>query len=145
MGRRACSLALLTILVISIGTQGCAPPPDREAAVRAIIEAAEQAAESRDVGAALALVSDDYADSSGRDREGLRQFLRGYFALNPKIDLLVLVESIEFPDDTRARVRLQVTSLTRGSRLALDNEAFSLELFNEDGKWRLQRAERNRY
>lgn len=136
--------SLLALAILCIAIPGCRQPPDQETAVRAVIEAAERAAETRDVGAAMALVSAGYADSSGRERDGLRQFLRGWFALNPKIDLLVFIESIEFPDSLRARVLVQVTSLTRGSRLGLDNEAFSLELFNEEGEWRLQRAERIR-
>lgn len=135
---------LLALVVLCIAVLGCAPPTNQETAVRAVVEAAEQAAEARDVHAAMALVSADYADSRGRERDGLRQFIRGYFALNPKIDLLVFVESIEFPDSLRARILVQVTSLTRGSRMGLDNEAFSLELFNEEGTWRLQRAERLR-
>lgn len=122
----------------------CSPAPDRESAVRAVLEAAETAAEARDVGAAMELVSADYGDDAGRDRNALRAFVRGWFALNPRIELLVAVQGIEFPESNRARVRLQVASVTRGAGLSVDGERFVVELLDEGGEWRLLRATRAR-
>jgi hypothetical protein len=129
------SIMLASVL---LALHACGPKPDREAAVRAVLEQAEQAAESRDVGAAMELVSEDYADAEGLDRRGLQQFVRGYFVLNPRIELLVRIESLEFPEGNRARLRLQIGSL--GTRLEADR--FTIELVDESGSWRLLRAER---
>jgi hypothetical protein len=57
------------------------------------------AAEARDASDVLDLVADDYEDAQGFDRAQLRNFLRGYFLAHPKIELLVNIESLEFPAD----------------------------------------------
>ena len=131
---------MATICVLA-SLSACAPTAPPELAVRAVIEQAEVAAESRDVGAALELVSADYADATGLDRLGLQRYIRGYFALNPRIELLLQVQSIEFPEPNRARVALRIASV---GRTQLDADQFRLELVDEDGNWRLLRAERVR-
>ncbi len=136
--------ALLLGAVLGVALTGCGSAPDRETAVRAVLEAAETAAEARDVSAAMELVSADYGDDAGRDRAALRAFVRGWFALNPRIELLVNVQGVEFPDANRARVRLQVASVSRGAGLSVDGDRFVVELLDEDGEWRLLRASRAR-
>ena len=127
---------------------GCAAGDDREAAVRRVLADAEAAAEARDVGDAIELVSADYADARGLDRDGLRNVIRGYFALNPSLELVVRVESLGFPDLNRARARLQVLSAGRErgdgapGRFDVDLGRFDVELVDEDGDWRLLRADR---
>jgi hypothetical protein len=127
---------------------GCAACDDREAAVRRVLAAAEAAAEARDVGDAMALVSADYADARGLDRDGLRSVVHGYFALNPSLELVVRVESLDFPDANRARARLQVLSAGReqggggGGGFELDLGRFDVDLVEERGDWRLLRADR---
>lgn len=71
-------LAVLTGLVLLARLAGCGAADDRNTAVRRVLEQAEQAAEARDVGDAMALVSADYLDSRGLDRDGLRNVVRGY-------------------------------------------------------------------
>jgi hypothetical protein len=51
---------------------------------------------------------------------------------------------VEFPDANRARVRLQVASVSRGAGLSVDGDRFVVELLDEDGEWRLLRASRAR-
>jgi hypothetical protein len=127
---------------------GCAPGDNREAAVRRVLAEAEAAAEARDVGDAMALVSADYADRRGLDRDGLRNVVRGYFALNPSLELVVRIESLDFPDVNRARARLQVLSAGReqgdgrAGGFELDLGRFDVELVEERGDWRLLRADR---
>lgn len=139
---RSFLLAGVGALLATLGA--CSRAPDREAAVRAVLATAESAAEARDVGAALELVSADYGDEAGRDRAALRAFVRGWFALNPRIELLVTVQGIEFPDANRARVRLLVASVTRGAGLSVDGDRFVVELIDENGDWRLLRTARAR-
>lgn len=122
----------------------CQSAGDPEAAVRDVIAAGEAAAEARDVGAALELVSTDYADDRGQDRAALGNFLRGWFALNPRVELVVRIESVEFPEPNRARVQLAVTSLSSRGRLAVDGERLTAEFVDESGDWRLLRVARAR-
>jgi hypothetical protein len=107
--------------------------------VRELVANAELAAEARDTSDLLALVADDYEDANGFDKTRLRDFLRGYFLVNPKIELLVNVENLEFPADGLARAELSITrvSLSDPQRLHL-----KVELRRTDGEWRVQRADR---
>jgi hypothetical protein len=132
--------ALLMICLVSL--VACGKPSDPEQAVRAMLVAAEKAAETRDVGAAMDLVSADYRDAEGRDPAQLRQYLRGYFALNPRVELIVHEESIEFPDVNRARIALRIVQV--GGRRSIEGERFTIELVDEAGTWRLLRTERTR-
>ena len=59
-------------------------------------------------------VADDYADAQGLDKTQLQNFLRGYFLAHPKLELLVNIESLEFPVDGLAQA--VVTVATRGAR-----------------------------
>ncbi len=138
----AARVATTAVLLLGAALGGCGVPPERETAVRATLAAAERAAEERDVAAALALVSADYGDDAGRDRAALRRFLRGWFALNPEVELLVTVEQLEFPDANRARARLRVAALSHGAGLTIDGDRFVVELVDENGTWRMLRAAR---
>jgi hypothetical protein len=121
----------------------CTARETPEARVRAVIAAAEAAAEARDVGDALDLVSVEYRDARGLDRDGLRSFVRGYFALNPRIELVVKVDDVEIAGPELARARVTVGALnTGGGRLDVDAERFDLEFVREDDEWRLRRADR---
>ena len=132
--------ALLILCFASL--LACSRPSDPEQAVRAVLVAAEKAAETRDVSAAMELVSEDYRDAEGRDPAQLRQYLRGYFALNPRVELIVHEESIEFPEVNRARIQSRIVQV--GGRRSIDGERFTIELVDESGTWRLLRTERTR-
>jgi hypothetical protein len=120
---------------------------DPEQQVRAVLAAAESAAEARDVSEAMDLVADGYADARGLDKSQLRNFVRGYFAIHPSISILMRVESLEFPADDLARARVTVGMLGRQGAeenwsLAADVETFDVELIREGEDWRLLRADR---
>ncbi len=142
--KRAAVAALAVFAAVAVlgPLAGCGTADDRETAVRKVLEQAEQAAEARDVGDAMALVSADYLDARGLDRDGLRNAVRGYFVLNPSLRLAVRVQSLQFPDSNRARARLQVGSVGRGSGgVDLDLGRFDVQLVEEGGDWRLLRAD----
>jgi hypothetical protein len=126
---------------------GCAREDSPEQRVRAVIAAAEEAGEARDVSAAMRLVARDYADARGFDRDGLARFVRGYFVLNQSIRLLVRVDDVQFPADELAQARVTVGMLgTRGPEaedwtLAADIYEFDIELVKDDDEWLLRRAE----
>jgi hypothetical protein len=129
----------VTFAVISLGACGARTSDDEQ--VRAVFAGAETAAEDRDASDVLAFVADDYEDANGNDKIQLQNFLRGYFLANPKIELLVNVESLEFPADGLAQAQLSVTrvSLSDPDRLHLE-----VELRRAGGEWRVKRAERIR-
>ncbi len=135
------ALRMIALAVLAASLSGCGTRPEPELAVRTVIEQAESGAEARDVGAVMDLVSDDYSDAAGRDRRALRALVRGYFVVNPQIELLLQIGSVEFPESNRARVRLRATSI---GRTQLDAQAWQLDLVEESGEWRLLRAERFR-
>src|SRR5512138_3366353 len=86
----------------------CSSPSSDDARVRALIDAAEKAAESRDVGDVLDVVAPDYSDAQGNSRDSLRAFLRVFFAAHPKLELVTSVDELTFPVDGLARARVTV-------------------------------------
>jgi hypothetical protein len=126
-----------TLAAISLGS--CAERSSDEEQVRELIAQVEAAAEARDTADVLAFVADDYEDSRGFDKSQLQNFLRGYFLANPKVELLVNVESLEFPADGLAQAKLTVTRLSLSDP---DHERLEVELRRGDRGWRVRRAER---
>ena len=129
----------VTSIVISLNA--CGARSSDEEQVRDLFASAETAAEERDASDVLALVADDYEDANGSDKTQLRDFLRGYFLVNPKLELLVNVESLEFPADGIAQAELTVTrvSLSDPQQLRLE-----VELRRTGNDWRMKRADRIR-
>ena len=107
------------IFVAAILLAACGAKSSDEEQVRALIDAVETAAEARDTSDVLEHVADDYADSHGFDKTQLQNFLRGYFLAHPKVELLVNIESLEFPVDGLAQAsHLRRHGGTYGSRPA---------------------------
>jgi hypothetical protein len=129
----------LVAFAFAVALVACAREGSPEAEVRAVITAAEEAAEAGDVSAAMDLVADEYADANGFDRQELRNFVRGYFLMNPSMKLLVRVEDVQFPADELAQARVTVGVLGQGLETQL--ETFDVELVKEDDDWRLRRAD----
>jgi hypothetical protein len=124
----------LVAFAFAVALVACAREGSPEAEVRAVITAAEEAAEAGDVSAAMDLVADEYADANGFDRQELR-----YFLMNPSMKLLVRVEDVQFPADELAQARVTVGVLGQGLETQL--ETFDVELVKEDDDWRLRRAD----
>jgi len=139
--------AWVAALVASTVTlAGCGRDESPEAQVREVIAAGEAAAEERDLGSLLEMVSPTFRDGNGGGRDELRQYLRGYFVMNQSVHLLTRVESVEFPYRDYARVKLSVGMLGRASTgassldLAADAKEIVLELKLEDDEWKVVRA-----
>jgi hypothetical protein len=141
-------VAILIVCLFLLQLGGCSQPASPEQQVRDVITAGEQAAEERDLGALMDLVSAQYGDESGRDAESLEQYVRGYLMLHPSIHLLTRVEEIDFPYADLARVRVTVGSLGHGAAegasfdVAADIEELEIELVREGEDWRVRRASR---
>jgi hypothetical protein len=134
------------IVAVAVLTAGCGREESPETQVRTVIAAGEVAAEARDLGGILELVSPAFRDANGGGPDELKQYLRGYFLMHQSVHLLTRVESVEFPYRDYARVQLKVGMLGRESAgatsldLAADVKEIVLELALEDDEWRVVRA-----
>ena len=131
-------LKLSLICVVLAGCGNTAGGP--EEALRAWVNAAEEAAEERDRRGLLALISENYADGRGNDYEGVGQMLRVYFLRQQSIALLVTIDDIVLSGDTAALLKLTVGMAgTNNSALGVSADAynFELELQADDDEWLL--------
>jgi ketosteroid isomerase-like protein len=127
------------ILIATILLAACGAKPSDEERVRAVIDSVEEAAEARDASEVLEYVADDYADSNGLGRAELQNFLRGYFLAHPRLELLVNIESLEFPVDGLAQAVVSVRSLELG---VPDAQRLKVEFRRTGDEWRVVRADR---
>ena len=130
----ACALAVLAT--------GCAAD-DPEAEIRALLAAAETAAEGRDTGFFGDVLGESYRDTRGNDREEMLRTLRGYFIANQRIEIVSRVDEIVVEGDGTARVVVHAGMLGRRTGAALidgidaDLYRFELALVNDDGNWQV--------
>ena len=127
------------ILLATILLAACGATTSDEQQVRALIDEVETAAEARDASDVLEHVADDFVDAGGLDKTQLRDFLRGYFLAHPRLDLVVNIESLEFPVDGLAQAVIGVTTveLTDPNRTQL-----KVEFRRSAGGWQVARADR---
>lgn len=126
----------------------CTSPDSPEAQLRALIEQAETAAESKDLGELKDLVSERYGDDNGLDRQKLTRLLQFYFMRQQSIHLFTRIRSITLPTPGQARIELLVAMAGRPipaaeelARLQADLFRFDLELVDEGrGAWKVVRA-----
>lgn len=131
----------LVLSSLCLFAAGCgAPAESPEAAIRAWVARGEAAAEARDRGSLLDMVSADYADARGNDREEIGDILRLIFLRQQSIALLTSIEDITLNGDTAALVSLTVGMAgMKGGALGLRADAynFEFELEKPDDDWLL--------
>lgn len=121
----------------------CSGGSDPEQELRQLLAEAETAAEARDTGYFGDLISADYRDTRGNDRDRLVNLLRGYFLTHQRIEIVTRVDEIEIEAADAARATLGVAlvgqrsgaDLLSGLRGELDT--LRLEFVREDGDWRI--------
>jgi len=137
-----------SLAVLALCLAACGPKTTPEQEVRDVIAQGEHAAEQRDFGSLMKLVSAKYSDDAGRDADTLEQYVRAYLMIHPSIHLLTRVDSIDFPYKDMARVHVTVGSLATeaGESSSFDHAAdvqeLEIELVREDEQWRVRRASR---
>jgi len=131
-------MKFLTLLAATLLT-ACSSSSSDEARVRSVIDSVEAAAEARDASDVLEHVADNYADSRGMDKAELRDSLRGYFLMHPKLQLLVTIESLEFPVDGLAQAVVTVAAVEFTDP---DLQRLKVEFRRAGGDWRVVRADR---
>ncbi len=136
-------MKFLAVLILSTGVfaslAACGARSSNEEEVRELFARGEQAAEERDSSDILDLVAENYGDSQGFDKRELGNFLRAWLLANPKVELIVNVESIEFPADGLAQAIVGVASVSLSDP---EVERLSVELRRIDGEWLVTRADR---
>jgi hypothetical protein len=136
-------MKFLTLLFTTVLLGACGTKSSDAEEVRALVASIEEAAEARDTSDVLARVAPDYSDRQGLDKSQLQNFLRGYFLSHPKIELLVNIESLEFPADGLARARVGIASVAL-DQLGGDTVTLDVELRRPQGEWLVTRADRVR-
>ena len=129
-------LSLICAVLAGCGSSSSGP----EDALRSWVSEAEVAAEERDRGGLLALISENYADGRGNDYEGVGQMLRIYFLRQQSVALLTTIDEIVLADDTAAMLKLTVGMAgLNNSALGVSADAynFELELQIDDDEWLL--------
>lgn len=119
---------------------GCGDVPAPEEALRSWVAEAERAAEDRDHGALLALVSEDYADARGNDRAAVGRVLRWWLLRHKRIGLLVDIDEIDVLGEDAAELALTVGMAATNDRalgFSADAYRFELDLEKRGGDWRL--------
>jgi hypothetical protein len=148
---------MLALVLCAGGVLGCAPASAPEQQVRDVIAAGKAAAEDRDHRALMALVSHDFTDGQGGDAASVSQYLRAYLISHPGLRLATRIDSVKFPYDDMAQVRVTVGTLAGGMAgelpgdkgaaeakrldVAANLHSVELELQREGGDWKVTRAE----
>jgi len=121
---------------------GCAAS-DPEAEIRALLAAAEDAAEARDVGFFGDAIGDNYRDARGNDRAAMLRMLRGLFIANQRIEIVSRIDEIVIEGGDAARAVVHAGMVGRRTDAALidgldaDLYRFELELVNDGGNWQI--------
>ncbi len=137
-------------LVAALILAGCADePPSPEREIAALLDQFRAAASERDVGAVLELVSEDYADSAGRDKNAIKAVVLRYFMGHEAIHVFHQVRGIELADPPQAahvRVSAALTGapvVEVGELETLNADLFKFEVTvarEGDGAWRIRSA-----
>jgi hypothetical protein len=135
------------LFIIASLLSACGSGDSPEAQVRRTIDTLETAAEARDVGDVMQVVSSDFRDAYGHGPEDIGRNLRGYFIANQSVHLLTRIGKIDFPASDEARLQMTVGMVGREADaaaawdLAADLYDFDVTLRREDGQWKVTYAE----
>ncbi len=120
---------------------GCGgPEAGPEEQVRQWLSAGQQAAETKERGDLLDLISPSYVDSRGLDRDDIGDRLRVYFLRQQSIKLLTSIEDIRLYGDSAAEVDLTVGMAGKNDSVfgfSADAYRFQLELERDGDDWLL--------
>jgi hypothetical protein len=134
-------LGPLAFTAALLGT-GCSPD-DPDAEVRAVLAAAEAAAESRDTGFFRDFVGSGYRDARGNDREQLLNMVRGYFIANQRIEIVSRIEEVRLDGAGAADAVVHAALVGQRAGESLlggiggDFYRFEIELIDDGGEWRM--------
>jgi len=139
--------AAAAALLLLCACRGPSTPP--EVQLREMLDRAETAAETRDLGALRKLIAADYTDVYGHDRRAIDALLRFYVAQHHSIYVLKFVREVELPEPGRARAVIlagisgqPIADASQLEPARADLLRFTLDLRDEGGgKWTVARAQ----
>ena len=132
------SIVSLVFLVLQTGCGGPEAGPEEQ--LRQWVSAGAQAAETRERGDFLDLISPAYTDSRGFDRDDIGDILRVHFLRQHSIKLLTKIDGIRLYGDTAAEVELTVGMAGQNDSVfgfSADAYRFQLELERDGDDWLL--------
>lgn len=134
-------MRLVTVCMVSAILAACGgPAAGPEEALRQWIADAEAAAEDLDRRGLVAMVSVNYADGRGNNRDAVDKLLRFYFLRQKSVALVMKIDKLTVIDETAAEVLVTaagVGTTTRALGVNADAYQFALELEKDDDEWML--------
>jgi hypothetical protein len=138
-GNRARFLATVLAGVLLGGCGG--PDGGPEEALRAWVSQGHEAAEGKDRGTLVDMISPAYADARGNSRDDLENMMRFYFLRQNKVALITRIDELKIIDDSAAELVLQVGMAGTDDSAALgfnaDAYRFEMELERDGDEWLL--------
>ena len=138
--------ALLLALLLGLAP-GCRKRVSAEDQVREAIDSAAQGVRDRKVKKVAAIVSQQYADKEGHDRQAILGVLRAHILLRPNLYLVTRISSVVCEELGQCGVRMLAAmasvpteTLPDLVKLQADVYRFDLTLVDEDGSWRVRSA-----
>jgi hypothetical protein len=135
------SMRLIAIIMVAALSASCGGPTGTaDEALRGWVDAAETAAEDLDRRTLVSMISENYADARGNDRDGLDRLLRLYFLQQKTVALVMTIDELTVSDESAAEIMLTVAGIgTTGRAFGVNADAyqFSLELENVNDEWKL--------
>jgi len=136
--------ATVLIVLAACSTERASP----EARVRALIQDSAVAAEKKEIGTLKGAVSQRYGDAEGRDKRAIEGILRYHLLRHQAIHLFTRTHSVTFPQPGQALATVYVAMAGQPiadaqalARLRADFYRFEFLWAEEDGAWRVARAE----
>lgn len=134
-------LRLLLVGLLASSMLACGnPPTPPEAALRAWVAEGQRRAEAKDRSGLMDMISDDYADARGNDRDDIEKMFLAYFLRANNLKLLTSVEGVRVFGDTAGEIDLKVgMAVTHDGVLGFSADAynFELELVRDGDDWLL--------
>jgi len=134
-------MRLITISMICALLAACGGPSGGpEEALRQWVAEAQTAAGDLDRRSLVAMISENYADARGNDRDAIDKLLRLYFLRQKSVVLVMKIDEMTISDETAAEILLTVAGVgttTRAFGVNADAYQFSLELEKGDDDWLL--------
>ena len=133
---RLIAVCMICALLAACGGSVTGP----EEALRQWLADAEAAAEDLDRRDLVAMVSENYADGRGNDKDSVDKLLRFYFLRQRSVELVMKVDELTVIDETAAEILVTaagVGTTTRALGINADAYQFALELEKDDDEWML--------
>jgi len=125
----------------------CAGDTSPEQRIRERLSEAVLAAEDRDLGALRTWISDDYADTAGRDKREIESLLALYLRQNAGLHLFAVIRDVAVTSNERAEATMLVAMAASPIRDESELGGLTAELYQIDiglvleaRQWKVARA-----